>query len=267
MQWGKVGTLLLTIATTLGQQGFGQLGFVQQGQLGFGPPGFGQQGFGQTEFGRQGHAQPGFLQSQFGQHILKQSGISRPGFSQAGYNQGFHHQNHQETLKNTQFGQQRFDQTSMQVLAGVQRPTQQVIPPRFVEQGFAHRGVGQAFGDPLGVSTFEQPGVGMDALGNPTRSGVRVAGPNNQPLESSSSDTCRQWCKGAVRGQFYCCEENTEPLTVPIVKSGGCPPLRSTCPENPPTPITCGDDSKCPGRHKCCFDGCINVHVCARPIL
>ncbi|XP_068230693.1 uncharacterized protein [Palaemon carinicauda] len=80
------------------------------------------------------------------------------------------------------------------------------------------------------------------------------------------SQTCRRWCR-TPEGQAYCCEGNNEPETLPFVKPGQCPPVRPQC---PPVrafapPQTCSNDSKCGGVDKCCYDRCLEEHVCKPP--
>ncbi|XP_064099735.1 small cysteine and glycine repeat-containing protein 2-like [Macrobrachium nipponense] len=81
------------------------------------------------------------------------------------------------------------------------------------------------------------------------------------------SQTCRRWCR-TPEGQAYCCESNNEPDTLPFVKPGICPPVRPQCPpvRNFAPPQTCSNDSKCGGIDKCCYDRCLEEHVCKPPV-
>ncbi|XP_064100946.1 keratin, type I cytoskeletal 14-like [Macrobrachium nipponense] len=81
------------------------------------------------------------------------------------------------------------------------------------------------------------------------------------------SQTCRRWCR-TPEGQAYCCESNNEPDTLPFVKPGVCPPVRPQCPpvRNFAPPQTCSNDSKCGGVDKCCYDRCLEEHVCKPPV-
>ncbi|XP_064100947.1 ATP-dependent RNA helicase glh-1-like [Macrobrachium nipponense] len=81
------------------------------------------------------------------------------------------------------------------------------------------------------------------------------------------SQTCRRWCR-TPEGQAYCCETNNEPDTIPFVKPGVCPPVRPQCPpvRSFAPPQTCSNDSKCGGVDKCCFDRCLEEHVCKPPV-
>ena len=82
------------------------------------------------------------------------------------------------------------------------------------------------------------------------------------------SSGCRYWCR-TPQGQAYCCEGENEPQSaVGIVKPGRCPPVRPVC---PPTrsfgpPQTCSNDGACGGFDKCCFDTCLQEHVCKAPL-
>ncbi|XP_027213323.2 uncharacterized protein [Penaeus vannamei] len=111
-----------------------------------------------------------------------------------------------------------------------------------------------------------QPAIGGQvALGTQAGFGGQAGFPIRPPLPLPSNN-CRQWCRGKYPRQFYCCEDNSKPVTIPINKPGSCPPTRPVCPRfyTPPPvgPQTCGDDSKCPGYDKCCFDICLEEHVC-----
>ncbi|XP_064099732.1 small cysteine and glycine repeat-containing protein 2-like [Macrobrachium nipponense] len=81
------------------------------------------------------------------------------------------------------------------------------------------------------------------------------------------SNTCRRWCR-TPEGQAYCCETNNEPDTIPFVKPGVCPPVRPQCPpvRTFAPPQTCSNDSKCGGVDKCCYDRCLEEHVCKPPV-
>merc|ERR1712002_87157 len=79
--------------------------------------------------------------------------------------------------------------------------------------------------------------------------------------------SCRYWCR-TPQGQAYCCEDGARPPSVVTVKPGRCPPVRPTCPPvrnfgGPPQ--TCSNDGSCAGYDKCCFDTCLQEHVCKPP--
>ena len=81
------------------------------------------------------------------------------------------------------------------------------------------------------------------------------------------SSGCRYWCR-TPQGQAYCCENNNQRPTGVGLKPGQCPPVRPAC---PPTrsfgpPQTCSNDYSCGGNDKCCFDTCLQEHVCKAPI-
>ncbi|XP_068231141.1 uncharacterized protein [Palaemon carinicauda] len=89
----------------------------------------------------------------------------------------------------------------------------------------------------------------------------------NPGFGGGASQTCRRWCR-TPEGQAYCCESNNEPETLPFVKPGQCPPVRPQCPpvRSFAPPQTCSNDSKCGGVDKCCFDRCLEEHVCKPPV-
>ncbi|XP_066974005.1 uncharacterized protein [Macrobrachium rosenbergii] len=75
--------------------------------------------------------------------------------------------------------------------------------------------------------------------------------------------TCRYWCR-TPEGQAYCCESDQE-LEGPVgVKIGNCPRVRPQCPpvRFGGAPTTCSNDFKCAGADKCCYDVCLEEHVC-----
>merc|ERR1711931_470342 len=45
----------------------------------------------------------------------------------------------------------------------------------------------------------------------------------------SSSGSCRYWCR-TPQGQSYCCESGQDLPSLPSVKPGQCPPVRTQCP-------------------------------------
>nr|AGU01545.1 antimicrobial peptide type 2 precursor IIc [Pandalus japonicus] len=79
--------------------------------------------------------------------------------------------------------------------------------------------------------------------------------------------TCRYWCR-TPEGQAYCCEGSQEPAGPVGVKPGVCPPVRPTCPpvRSFGPPKTCSNDYSCGGINKCCYDRCLEEHVCKAPI-
>ncbi|XP_064116424.1 PE-PGRS family protein PE_PGRS16-like [Macrobrachium nipponense] len=83
-----------------------------------------------------------------------------------------------------------------------------------------------------------------------------------------STSTCRYWCR-TPQGQVYCCENANQPQSfVGIVKPGQCPPVRPACPpfRSFGPPITCSSDGACGGIDKCCYDVCLEEHVCKPPL-
>ncbi|KAK7087036.1 hypothetical protein SK128_016989 [Halocaridina rubra] len=82
-----------------------------------------------------------------------------------------------------------------------------------------------------------------------------------------ASQTCRYWCR-TPQGQAYCCEDNNQPQGPVGVKPGFCPPVRPVCPpvRSFAPPLTCSNDYVCAGVDKCCFDTCLQEHVCKPPV-
>ncbi|XP_045136931.1 acanthoscurrin-2-like [Portunus trituberculatus] len=108
--------------------------------------------------------------------------------------------------------------------------------------GFGGHGLGHGHGHGLGGIGFPSP----------------VAPPS----------TCRYWCK-TPKGQAYCCEDsNQAPSFAGVVKPGVCPAVRPVCPNTRSfqPPATCSNDGGCGGYDKCCFDTCLQEHVCKPPI-
>merc|ERR1712106_1190468 len=93
-------------------------------------------------------------------------------------------------------------------------------------------------------------------------------GGGNQGFGGQVTGGCRYWCR-TPQGQAYCCENSNQAASLPFTKPGQCPPVRPSC---PPTrnfgrpPQTCSNDSRCPGVDKCCFDTCLQEHVCKPPL-
>ncbi|XP_042882173.1 DEAD-box ATP-dependent RNA helicase 52A-like [Penaeus japonicus] len=82
---------------------------------------------------------------------------------------------------------------------------------------------------------------------------------------STGPSDCRYWCK-TPEGQAYCCETVYEPETPVGTKPLDCPQVRPTCPNvRSGPPKTCSNDYKCAGLDKCCFDRCLEEHVCKPP--
>ncbi|XP_076040699.1 uncharacterized protein LOC143024997 [Oratosquilla oratoria] len=96
---------------------------------------------------------------------------------------------------------------------------------------------------------------------------VLVASAHGPPPHSRPGATCRYWCK-TPEGQAYCCEGSNRPTGPVTVKPGFCPPVRPVCPPVrtfPGPPVTCSNDGSCDGADKCCFDRCLEEHVCKAP--
>jgi len=74
---------------------------------------------------------------------------------------------------------------------------------------------------------------------------------------------CRYWCK-TPEGQAYCCEGNNQPLINDEFRPGFCPPVRKECPTRifAGPPQTCSKHGDCSLTNRCCFDRCLEEHVC-----
>ena len=195
--------------------------------------GAGQFGAGHNQFGA-GHNQFGAGHNQFG----------------AGHNQ-FGPGHNQFGPGHNQFGAGQFGPGHNQFGAGQFGPGHNQfnqghgpVSPGFVAQGIIPGGVPGGVPGVPGLA----PGVGA----------VQVA--------PASSSSCRFWCK-TPQGQAYCCENANEAQTAVFTKGGHCPPVRPTCPlrsfSGPPK--TCSNDGACAGVDKCCFDTCLEEHVCKPP--
>lgn len=152
--------------------------------------------------------------------------------------------------------------------------------PRLFGHGAGH--VGGGFGNfginhGLGSGVGANPGFGggLGALGTGLVgiiTGLGLGGGFSGaspivPAPVAPASTCRYWCQ-TPEGQFYCCENINQPQSFAgIVKPGICPAVRPVCPQVrnflPPTP--CSSDGGCGGNDKCCFDRCLNQHVCKFP--
>nr|XP_045603160.1 translation initiation factor IF-2-like isoform X1 [Procambarus clarkii] len=112
-----------------------------------------------------------------------------------------------------------------------------------------------------GVGGGFLPGVGggfLPGVGGGLLPGGNVA----QPA------TCRYWCK-TPEGKNYCCETNDQHPSEPLGygKVGICPIVRAECTRfGIVGPQTCAHDDACYGADKCCFDRCLEEHVCKTPI-
>merc|ERR1712198_704451 len=110
--------------------------------------------------------------------------------------------------------------------------------------GFGSAGGFGSVGGVGSVGGFGNLGLGAGlGVGHGVGGGLGVGG---------SSGSCRYWCK-TPQGQAYCCEGANEPIALPSVKPGRCPPVRPQCPpvRNFRPPTTCSNDSKCRGSEKC----------------
>ncbi|XP_066968457.1 elastin-like [Macrobrachium rosenbergii] len=122
----------------------------------------------------------------------------------------------------------------------------------FPGQGFPGQGFpGQGF-----------PGQGFPGQGFPGQ-GFPGQGFPGQGFPGGSG-SCKYWCR-TPQQQAYCCDQGNNGGRFPGVRPGYCPPVRPAC---PPTrfggpPITCAHDNDCASfSDKCCFDTCLEHHVC-----
>ncbi|XP_064115801.1 uncharacterized protein LOC135221831 [Macrobrachium nipponense] len=109
-------------------------------------------------------------------------------------------------------------------------------------------------------------GAGLGALGG--LGGIGGIGGIGAVRPPSIPSDCRYWCR-TPQGQAYCCESAHEPQSlVGVVKPGFCPPVRPLCPpvRNFLPPAPCSNDGACGGVDKCCFDTCLQQHVCKPPL-
>nr|BBD52151.1 crustin 7 [Penaeus japonicus] len=128
-------------------------------------------------------------------------------------------------------------------------------------RGGGRRGSGRFFGG----GGF--PGVGGHFPGGGFPGGHFPGGgfPGSQ-FPGGGSSQCRRWCR-TPEGQAYCCESAHQPESPVGTKFGRCPVVRPTCPHHTRfgPPRTCSSDFGCAGRDKCCYDRCLQEHVCKPP--
>ncbi|KAK7071072.1 hypothetical protein SK128_015588 [Halocaridina rubra] len=133
---------------------------------------------------------------------------------------------------------------------------------------FGQQGLGGGFGPGGGLGGLGGLG-GIGGLGSGGLGGIGGLGgfnPGGIGGIGGISQTCRYWCR-TPQGQAYCCEDNNQPQGPVGVKPGYCPPVRPVCPpiRNFAPPLTCSNDYACSGYDKCCFDTCLQEHVCKPP--
>ncbi|XP_042208298.1 keratin, type II cytoskeletal 1-like [Homarus americanus] len=81
---------------------------------------------------------------------------------------------------------------------------------------------------------------------------------------NSGGSNCKYWCR-TPSNQFYCCERPGQGGGGGVgTHPGRCPPVRPSC---PPTrtfggPQPCSNDGTCAYQDKCCFDTCLQQHIC-----
>ncbi|XP_037772780.1 small cysteine and glycine repeat-containing protein 2-like [Penaeus monodon] len=132
---------------------------------------------------------------------------------------------------------------------------------RFFTGGFGgglNSGFGGGFGGGFpGAGGFQGGGFpgGFGGIGGFPGAGI-----------SQGSSQCRYWCRNP-ENQVYCCETDLEPEGPVGTKPLDCPIVRPTCPVSVRglRPITCSNDYRCGGVDKCCYDRCLQEHVCKPP--
>merc|ERR1719315_114390 len=133
--------------------------------------------------------------------------------------------------------------------------------------GFGHGGFGQGgfggnrpggFGQGgFGHGGFNQGGFG----GGFAHNGGFGGKPGARPAQ------CRNWCK-TPEGQAYCCETNNQPITPDSHRGGQCPPVRDVCPVRGfgGPPQGCSKHGDCVHGNRCCYDRCLQEHVCKQAL-
>merc|ERR1712002_546019 len=133
--------------------------------------------------------------------------------------------------------------------------------------GFGHGGRPGGFG---GQGGFGHGGFGgQGGFGHGGRPGG-FGGHGGFGGNQGGPATCRRWCK-TPEGQDYCCEHNTDPIKHPVTalvtKPGYCPQVRAECViRGQFGPQTCSSDGGCHGNDRCCYDRCLQRHVCKQPL-
>lgn len=90
---------------------------------------------------------------------------------------------------------------------------------------------------------------------------------NNKPVADRTieSSNCKYICKR--HEAFYCCDDGTNPHTErkPDIHGGNCPMVRSLCIRNTLI-IKCAHDGQCAPSDRCCFDACVDRHICKQAV-
>ena len=127
-------------------------------------------------------------------------------------------------------------------------------------QGFGQQGFGQQGFPQQGGFGGQQGGFGGQQGG--------FGGGQVRPQTA----TCRYWCK-TPEGANYCCESNNKApkpdFGSQVVKPGSCPVVRAECPIRSggfQPPRDCSKSGDCPGADRCCYDRCLQQHVCKAPV-
>nr|ACM89167.2 crustin antimicrobial peptide [Portunus trituberculatus] len=76
---------------------------------------------------------------------------------------------------------------------------------------------------------------------------------------------CKYWCKDNY-DKHYCCGPPGRTYPPYTERSGKCPPVRATCTGvRSRLPKLCPHDGACDFPSKCCYDACLEHHVCKTP--
>ncbi|KAF0303230.1 hypothetical protein FJT64_024809 [Amphibalanus amphitrite] len=84
-----------------------------------------------------------------------------------------------------------------------------------------------------------------------------------QPEPIPVGPSCRYFCIRPTTNEPYCCDDGTNRAGDPSIHGGKCPRLRLLC-------IRfsffnkCAHDGQCAASDKCCYDACIDMHICKR---
>ncbi|XP_043209169.1 uncharacterized protein LOC122374462 isoform X1 [Amphibalanus amphitrite] len=84
-----------------------------------------------------------------------------------------------------------------------------------------------------------------------------------QPEPIPEGPSCRYFCIRPTTNEPYCCDDGTNRAGDPSIHGGKCPRLRLLC-------IRfsffnkCAHDGQCAASDKCCYDACIDMHICKR---
>lgn len=89
---------------------------------------------------------------------------------------------------------------------------------------------------------------------------------NNKPIaeQTAESAKCRYVCIRPHSNEPYCCDDGSNNRGKPAIHGGQCPDVRILCVRNPFF-TKCGHDGQCAASDKCCYDTCVQHHICKSP--